>query len=136
MLSDVPDRGSDAASERRKMPVKKRVLSMMIVALVAVGLVATVLTAGCGSSTTTQAPATATTANAGTTTTGQTTDGKALFTQYCASCHKNGVGTVSASDLATIEGIIKSGKGSMPGFAAKLSGAQITGIATYLTTSN
>ena len=118
------------------MPVNKRALKTMIVALVAVGLVTTVLLVGCGSSTTTQAAATTTTANAGTTTTAQAAGGKALFTQYCASCHKNGVGTVSASDLATIEGIIKSGKGSMPSFAANLSAAQISAIATYLTTSN
>jgi cytochrome c553 len=143
MLSDSPDRGTDAASGRRKMPVNKRVLKSMIVALVAVGLVATVLMVGCGSSTTTQVPATTTTAKAATTTaqaatttTGQAADGKALFTQYCSSCHKNGVGTVSASDLTRIAGIIKSGKGSMPGFADKLSAAQMTAIAAYLTTSN
>lgn len=114
----------------------RRALKTMIVALVAVGLVAAVLMVGCGSSTTTQAPATTTTPQAATATTGQAADGKALFAQYCASCHANGVGRVSASDVTKIADIIKSGKESMPGFADKLSAAQIAAIATYLTTSN
>lgn len=116
--------------------MNRRALKTMIVALVVVGLVAAVLMVGCGSSTTTQTPATTTIPQAATATTGQAADGKALFAQFCVSCHANGVGRVSASDLARIAAIIKSGKEGMPGYADTLSTAQIAAIATYLTTSN
>jgi mono/diheme cytochrome c family protein len=138
------------------MPVRKRAARTDIVILVALGLVATVLAVGCGSSTTTtQAPATnATTSSSGTTgttgataggttttagattTSGASVDGKALFTQYCGSCHKNGLGNVSAADQSRVESVIMNGKDSMPGFSSQLSAEQITAIYNYMATGN
>jgi mono/diheme cytochrome c family protein len=92
--------------------------------------------------TTTTAGATSTTAGATSTTAGVTpttaasVDGKALYTQYCVSCHQGGLGSITAADQAQVERVIKTGKDSMPGYADKLSAEEITAIFTYLTTLN
>ena len=69
-------------------------------------------------------------------------DAKLLFTTHCGSCHtlsKAGTsGTTGPNlddvglDAKQVEDIVRSGRGVMPSFDGKLSDAEITAIAAYV----
>jgi cytochrome c6 len=73
---------------------------------------------------------------------GAAPDGKAVFTGNCGSCHTlKAAGTsgqvgprldgISLSPLQ-IEGIVRSGRGGMPSFGGRLSGAEISAVAAFV----
>lgn len=84
------------------------------------------------------------TAPAATTGGGETVavDGKQVFSENCASCHMLADADSSGSfgtnldeakpDAASVEAIVKSGKGGMPAFAGQLSDAEIAAVAAYV----
>ena len=89
------------------------------------------------------------TTGTGTTTTGGgggggggAVSGKQVFTTNCGSCHTlNAAGTSGnvgpnldqvKPDMATVERQVRNGGGGMPAFAGRLSDAQITAVATYV----
>jgi mono/diheme cytochrome c family protein len=69
-------------------------------------------------------------------------DGKALFSDNCGSCHTLSAAGTSGSvgpnldgvglDAATIEGIVRDGRGAMPTFGDKLSADEISAIAQFV----
>jgi mono/diheme cytochrome c family protein len=99
--------------------------------------------AACGGSTTTTSAGAATTIDDKTTTTkaptttiddkttttaaGAAVDAAALYAKDCKGCHAGGV----SGSASSIEAIIKSGTGSMPGFTSSMSAAEITALAAY-----
>jgi mono/diheme cytochrome c family protein len=73
---------------------------------------------------------------------GAAPDGKAVFTGNCGSCHTlKAAGTsgqvgprldgISLSP-SQIEGIVRSGRGGMPSFGGRLSGAEISAVAAFV----
>jgi mono/diheme cytochrome c family protein len=69
-------------------------------------------------------------------------DAKALFTENCGSCHTlQAAGTsgqvgprldrISLSP-SEIEGVVRAGRGGMPSFGGKLSGAEISTVAAFV----
>jgi mono/diheme cytochrome c family protein len=68
--------------------------------------------------------------------------GKTLFSDNCGSCHTLSAAGTSGSvgpnlddvglEAAAIEGIVRTGRGSMPPFGDKLSASQISAIARFV----
>ncbi len=105
---------------------------LWMIAVVVVVLVATLVLASCGDSTTstTAAPAGPTTTAGGATTTaaGGAVDAAALYAQYCVGCHKD----LPAGSVDDQKAVIEKGKESMPGFADKMTAAQIAALAAWV----
>jgi mono/diheme cytochrome c family protein len=106
------------------------ILASVVLFAVACGGSTTTTSAGAATTiddktTTTNAPTT--TVAAPTTTAGAAVDAAALYAKDCKGCHAAGVGGSASS----IEAIIKSGTGSMPGFTSSMSAAEITALAAY-----
>jgi mono/diheme cytochrome c family protein len=136
--------GTDPQSFENRIKVFKEETRMKkqylwMIAVVVVVLVATLVLASCGgdSTTTTAAPAGPTTTAAGpattaggatTTAAGGTVDAAALYAQYCVGCHKD-LPTGSVDDQ---KAVIEKGKESMPGFADKMTAAQIAALAAWV----
>jgi mono/diheme cytochrome c family protein len=80
------------------------------------------------STTTTGGPTT--TAAPPTTTTAAAADAAALYAQNCAGCHPDHPGAGLTADQLT--GIVRNGTSGMPGFASKLSDAQIASVSALL----
>jgi mono/diheme cytochrome c family protein len=69
-------------------------------------------------------------------------DGKAVFTDTCGSCHTLSAAGTSGSvgpnlddvslDPATIEGIVRDGRGGMPALGDKLSDDEISAVAAFV----
>lgn len=69
-------------------------------------------------------------------------DGQAVFTDSCGSCHTlSAAGTSGTTgpnldgvslDAAGIEGIVRDGRGSMPGFGDQLSDQEIAAVAAFV----
>ncbi|CAM8626505.1 CccA Cytochrome c, mono- and diheme variants [Acidimicrobiia bacterium] len=69
-------------------------------------------------------------------------EGQSIYNQNCASCHGSsggggygkklaGVVATKYPNIADQEAILVNGKGSMPSFASKLTGEQITAVTRY-----
>jgi cytochrome c6 len=73
---------------------------------------------------------------------GGSTNGKGIFTQSCGSCHTlDAAGTTgkvgpsldgTSLGKADIEEIVRSGRGTMPGFEGRLSAAEISSVADFV----
>jgi len=97
--------------------------------------------------TTSAAPAATTTTTSGSSGGGATASaaGKSVFTQNCGSCHTLGAAGTSGNvgpnlddlkpDFATVQKQVTNGGGAMPAFGGRLSKAQITAVAKYVSSS-
>src|SRR5205085_10870613 len=100
-----------------------------------------------GQATTTSAARAATTTTSGSAGGGATASaaGKSVFTQNCGSCHTLGAAGTSGNvgpnlddlkpDFATVQKQVTNGGGAMPAFGGRLSKAQITAVAKYVSSS-
>jgi mono/diheme cytochrome c family protein len=109
--------------------MRKRYLWLIAVAVLLLVAALVLVSCGSNSTTTTAAPAGPTTTSGGSATTAAgAVDAAALYTQYCAGCHKS-TPSGSADDVKTA---IQNGKGDMPSLSDKLSAAQIAALATWV----
>lgn len=104
--------------------MRRKTAVVLAFSLVAALLIVALAVASCGGSTTTTVGASTTVSPA---TTGAI-NAAALFAQDCQGCH----GSIPSAGLDVVKATIQNGRGSMPGFADKLTADQVSALANYV----
>jgi mono/diheme cytochrome c family protein len=102
-----------------------RRLIILAVLVVALGVVLT----ACGGST--DSAGTAASAPAPSATASGSADGAAIWSAQCSGCHQD-VAEFSGRGAAEVQSVVENGAGDMPGFAGRLSAAEIQAVSDYV----